>query len=242
MSEQALFYKEVVPLNEQRHADFSVENAGDYSFSENTNAVYLSLAEFVKALHEFPIVFAGKDEKMSPVAILGLENNQNLFLNKHAKWIADYIPAYVRRYPFILADDGNNFTVCIDESFKGLNQNGKGQRLFDARGQQSDYLKRMVGFLQQYHAEHLRTQAFMAKLREYDLLEPMHANVELNSGAKVSLTGFLVVNKKRLKNLPAEKINQLMRDDMLEFIYTHLLSLDNFNRLMERFAAIDKAS
>ena len=242
MPKTAQLYEKLVPLNEKRHTDLSIETLEDYSFSSDTNATYLSLVEFTKASREYPIVFAGTEEKMYPVAILGLENNQNLYLSKHSRWMAEYIPAYIRRYPFILAENKGTFTVCIDESYKGLNKDGKGKRLFEKAGEQSDYLKGMLGFLKQFQAEHQRTESFVKTLSDYGLLQPMHANVELNSGVKLSLTGFLVVNRQKLKELEAEKIKELMKSDALEMIYTHLVSLENFNRLMERFSALDKAS
>ncbi|MEN8178382.1 MAG: SapC family protein [Pseudomonadota bacterium] len=242
MSDKVLFYNKIVPLNEQRHKNYCFEHKGDYSFTKETNAVFLSLMEFPKASREYPIVFAGNEENSAPFALVGLENNQNLFLSKYEKWNAEYIPAYVRRYPFVLAKSNNNYTVCIDESCKGFNQEGKGERLFDEKGEQSTYLENMLGFLNQYHIDQKRTQDFMAKLREYDLLEPMHANVELNSGVRVSLKGFFVINRDRLKKLESDKITDLIKSDALERIYTHLVSLENFNPLMERFAALDKAS
>jgi hypothetical protein len=231
-----------VPLNEQRHANYFLEKQGDYSFAKETNAVYLSLTEFNKASRIYPIVFAGKEDNLSPVALVGLEQKQNLFLDGAMNWHADYIPAYVRRYPFVLAKNGDDFTVCIDAAYKGFNEEGKGQRLFAENGAQSEYLQRMLGFLNQYQQDNKRTSDFMAMLRENDLLEPMNANVELNSGVRISLTGFHVVKKEKLKALSADKIAELMQNDALEKIYTHLISMENFNPLMERFAALDKAS
>ena len=242
MPDKVLFYEKIVPLNEQRHKHYCFVNSGDYSFAKATNAVFLSLSEFPKAAREYPIVFAGNDENLAPFALVGLENQQNLFVSQYKKWNAEYIPAYVRRYPYLLAKNDTNFTVCIDESCKSFNQEGKGERLFDEKGEQTPYLKNMLGFLNQYHVDHKRTQDFMAKLRDFGLLEPMHANIELNSGARISLKGFQVVSRDRLKALDTEKVSELMQSDALEQIYTHLVSLENFHPLMEKFAALDKAS
>ncbi|MBL3589272.1 MAG: SapC family protein [gamma proteobacterium endosymbiont of Lamellibrachia anaximandri] len=242
MSGNPIFYQSVMPVSEQRHAGFFVQQGSDCSFSKATNAVFLSVIEFAKASHYYPIVFSGDDNSLSPVALLGFEKEQNLFIKGRSTWDADYLPAYVRRYPFILANAGSEFTVCIDEAYEGVNQDGRGERLFEEDGSQSAYLQRMVGFLQQYQVESQRSQAFSNHLKELDLLEPMHANVELNSGAKMSLTGFYTVNRDRLKNLDAEVIGKLAKNDELEWIYIHLASLDNFNSLMERFAATDAGS
>jgi hypothetical protein len=239
LSDQALFYRNVVALNSKRHADTCVTRTLDYTFAAKTNAVYLSLMEFTKAAREYPIVFAGKDDQIKPVALLGLENDHNLFLNEYAAWNADYIPAYVRRYPFILAKSGKEMTVCIDEDCSSVDREGRGERLFDDKGEQSDYLKRMLQFLSEYDSDHKATARFMDILRHHDLLEPVSANVELNSGVKVSLGGFHAISRDRLKKLEAEKLSQLMQSGVMEAIYAHLLSLENFNQLMELFAKKD---
>jgi hypothetical protein len=239
--ENPIFYQSVKPVSEQRHAGFFVEQSSDYSFARSTNAVFLSVVEFAKASHHYPIVFAGNNDSFSPVALLGFEKEQNLFMKGRTIWDADYLPAYVRRYPFILASSGSEFTVCIDEAYSGLNQEERGERLFEKDGSQSTYLQRMVGFLQQYQANFQRSQVFSLHLKELGLLEPMHANVELNSGAKLSLTGFYTVNRDRLKKLDAGVIGKLAKSEELEWVYIHLASLDNFNRLMERFAMVDAA-
>ena len=231
-----------MPLNEKQHKHYSYESLVDYSFARETNAVFLSQTEFSKAAREYPIVFAGKDGNLAPFAIVGMQNQQNLFLNRDNGWDAVYIPAYVRRYPFVLAKNSQNFTVCIDESSKRFNQSGTGERLFDEDGGQSQFLKNMLSFLNQYQMDLKRTQSFMAKLREYDLLEPMHANVELKSGERATLNDFFVVSRDKLKALDTDKLVELIKSDALERIYTHLVSMENFNPLMERFAQLKMAS
>ena len=113
-----VFYKKVVPLNKEVHSELYIEGIDSYQHTKETNSVYIAAVEFIQAAREYPIVFAvGPDEKLFPVVLLGLEKNKNLFVDKAGKWMADYIPAYVRRYPFILATTdtkNSNFTVCID--------------------------------------------------------------------------------------------------------------------------------
>src|SRR5690606_37811599 len=111
-------------------------------------------------------------------------------------WQARYIPAFIRRYPFVFssADDGKSFTLCIDTEFAGCNQEDRGERLFDADGQQTQYLKNVLEFLKEYQAHYQRTMAFARKLKELDLLEPMTAKFTTQAGDSGNLTGFMAVN------------------------------------------------
>ena len=174
-----------------------------------------------------------------PAAILGVEDKQNLFIDEAGEWKADYIPAYVRRYPFIFAtgDDGKTLTVCLDEGFVGCNGDGQGEPLFAEDGEQSPGLQRMVAFLAEYQNQYQRTRAFCDRVRELDLLEPMQANVALNSGEQISLAGFMVVNRAKLKELDAEKLKEMAQTDDLELLYIHLFSMNKFPELVDRLAA-----
>ena len=149
----------------------------------------------------------------------------------------------MRRYPFVFSTspDGKTFTLCIDEAFPGFNQEGRGARLFDAERKPSAYVANVLKFLEQYQIEFRRTQAFCKKLKELDLLEPMRAQASLKSGEQLALTGFMAVNRERLKALPADKLGELARTDELELLYLHLQSMRNFSAMGERLAGKPEA-
>lgn len=213
-----------------------VEPIGNYKHTKDTNSVYVAAIEFPKASREYPIVFGkGADGAIFPVVLLGLKNNQNLYLGKKGEWLADYIPAYVRRYPFILAANaanGNNFAVCIDESYPGFNKSKKGQRLFNDKGEETELLKQSVEFLKDYQNHIQLTNLFCNNLDKLELLEPMQANIE-KAGKKQVLGGFLCVNRNRLKSLDTTRLSELMKSDQLELIFAHLSSLSNMDRLIK---------
>lgn len=238
MSTQPLFYKKVVALNKERHKNLHLEPVEGYAFANETNSLYIAAIEFIKAASEYVIVFGkGTDNVVYPVVLLGLRIGQNLFVDNKGKWNADYIPAYARRYPFILAaPDGNNanFTVCIDESFSGFNTAKEGQLLFDKKGKESPILKQAIEFLQDYQKNVQLTTLFCNNLAKLDLLEPMQANIQLKTGDKFAIGGFFCVNRKKLKQLNPEKLAELARTDELELIYTHLSSLNNVGKLMKK--------
>ncbi|HUG68212.1 MAG TPA: SapC family protein [Pirellulaceae bacterium] len=237
---QLLFYENVAPVSPQRHGELSIDRA-DFGFAANVNSVPLMAVEMTAAASEYTIVFAGNDEAVAPVVILGLEGTKNQYVDQDGKWSADYIPAFVRRYPFVFSQQENTYTLCVDESWDGCNKDGKGDRLFDEKGERTDYLSRMLKFLEESQAHFVRTQTYCKHLKEMDLLEPMKADFTLPGGEKKSLGGFMAVNRDKLRNLAPEKLAQLAKTDELELTYIHLLSMNNFRRVLERTAKANVA-
>lgn len=236
MATQLLIYENAVPVSARAHGDVSIDVGTDYGFSRHVNSVPLMAVEFAAAAAEYPIVFGGTDDEVMPAAILGLRKDQNLYLTDEGDWRADYIPAFVRRYPFVFAsaDDGKTFTLCIDENFPGVNREKRGEALFKEDGKPTAYVDNVLKFLQQYQLEFQRTQAFCKKLRTLNLLEPMQAQISLDSGANMVLTGFSAVSRSRVKTLSSEVLAELAKSDELELIYLHLHSMRNFNALRNR--------
>lgn len=237
-SQLPLFYKKVVPLSKERHKQLYLEPVPGYGFAADTNSLYIAAVEFPKAAAEFPIVF-GKDTAgvVFPLALLGLKRNQNLFVNAKGEWQGRYIPAYARRYPFILASPGGKnaqYAVCIDESYPGFNTAKEGQPLFDAKGQETKVLKQALDFLKEYQAHSQLTTEFCKNLVELDLLEPVQANVAMKSGEKYAIGGFQCVSRKKLKALAPKKLQDLVKSDQMELIYDHLYSLNNVTSLIAR--------
>jgi hypothetical protein len=230
MTTQLLIYETAVPVSSGRHGKAAIEAGKGFGYARKINSVPLTAVEFPLAAAEYAIVFAQSGEEVVPVVILGARAGENLYVKDDDGWSAKYIPAFVRRYPFVFAakDDGKSFTLCVDEAFQGLNYQGRGQALFSAEGKQTPYVDNVLRFLQEYTAQFARTQAFCKKLAEMKLLEPMQAQFTLASGQKVSLTGFHAVDRKRLKALPPETLAQLASTDELELIYLHLQSMRNF--------------
>ncbi len=235
-----MFYKKVVPLNKDVHGELYIEGIEGYAHTKETNSIYIAAIEFLQISKEYPIVFAqGADEKVFPVALLGLQKNQNLFVDDKGSWKANYIPAYVRRYPFILATPDEKeptFTVCIDESYPGFNTAKEGKPLFDKKGEQLEILNQAVDFLKDYQTHVHLTTLFCENLSKLDILEPMQANIELADGDKTTLGGFLGVNRDKLKALKPAQLAELVKSDQMELICAHLASLSNLQGLMKRLA------
>jgi hypothetical protein len=238
-----MIYETAVSVSHARHGNWSLEVGTNYAFCRNVNSVPLMATEFASAALEFAIVFGGAGDVVMPATVLGVRTEENLYVTKEGGWQAKYIPAFVRRYPFVFSsrDDGKTFTLCIDEAFPGFNQSGRGERLFGDDGKPTPYVENVLKFLQQYQLEFQRTQAFCKKLKDLNLLGPMQAKINLGSGERMALSGFSVVDRARLKTLSAEVLVELVRSDELELIYDHLVSMRNFATVRDRLTAAQPA-
>src|SRR5262245_42200032 len=227
MSKQLLIYKSAVPISAARHAGVCVEASDSYAFSADVNAVPLMAVEFPRASAEYAIVFTADGDNVMPAVVLGVRNEQNLYLSPEARWKADYIPAFIRRYPFVFSSsaDGKTLTLCIDESHPGVNREGKGNALFGVDGKPTPYVKKVLDFLKEFQAQFERTRQFGRRIKELQLLEPMQATVTTPKGETITLSGFMAVSRDKLRSLSGELLQKLAKNDELELLYLHLSSM-----------------
>jgi hypothetical protein len=229
------FYSNVVPLNRDRHRNLRLRADGPMRFAAGAHFVPLAAVELFDAARDYPIVFAGGEDAI-PMAVLGLRSGENLFLDADGRWAeAAYVPAFVRRYPFVLSGAGQTtqFTVCLDEGYEGLSET-EGTRLFDDEGKESELVTRIVGFLKDHLAEAERTRRFVERLRELDLLSVQDMQVQDGRGRTFALREFRTVDEKKLKALGNDVVGELHRSGYLGCIYAHLVSLGNVRRLASR--------
>jgi len=231
-----MHYEKPVLLDRAAHRNRRIRPGGSFAFARRTNALYLAAAEFAEACKDYAIVFTRGSEGVTPAAMLGLRSRENLFITPEGDWDGRYIPAIVRRYPFVLAAlPGQQLAVCIDEACEGLNEQ-EGEPLFDAQGQDTPFLRNALDFLAACQREHLRTEAFCRRLDEAGLLTAMNARADLVDGRSFSVEGLLVVDEKKLLALPDASALALFRSGELNLVAMHLLSLSNLQRLVDRLA------
>lgn len=233
MAKQLLIYDQAVPVNAQEHSDISIKVSNTYSFSKAVNSVPIVAAEFLAASADCVIVFAGTEEAVFPAVLLGVENDQNEFVDNNGNWTGRYVPAFLRRYPFVFAQAGeaDQLTLCIDEGFAGLNSDGKGERLFDTDGERTQYLNDQLQFAAQYQNQYLRTKVFCDRLRELDLLEPAVANFTDETSQPRRLSGFFRINRDKLKEISPETLSMMFNNYELELCFAHLQSFNNVETL-----------
>ena len=246
MSKQLMIYDNIQPLSE-KHAKWSV-GVDSHAFISHLNSTPLLATEIAFAASEFPVIFSAtaNEGEYLPLAVMGLKDGQNLLLNENNVLSTRYVPAFVRRYPFVLggSKDSDMMALCVDEGSKCFSQDGsKGARLFQDDGSHTDFLKEVVEFLKDYQIRADMTRNFTKKLHELDLLEPMSANISFKNkeDANINLGGFFVVKREKLKAISDADALDLFKKDGLELIYAHIQSLSNFNRLVDimstKFAA-----
>lgn len=240
-----MFYERLAPLNRDVHARLKLRATG-FTFAAKTNSAPLLAVELPEAARSFPILFVDiGQEQIFPIALLGLRRNQNLFVDSAGVWEAGrYVPAFVRRYPFVLSND---LTVCIDENFEGLSEED-GEPLFTDAGENTPQLEHALAFLRGFHDEVDRTHALVKTLQALDLLKPVGLNVVPESGAEYRIDGLLVVDAEKLAALDDAEALKLFRSGELAWIQAHIGSLgglDELNRRSEsreRIAPADQGS
>ncbi len=242
---EVLFYEQPVPLNRTDHKDLRLKSVSNVKFARNTHSVPLTGVEFGVAARDLLIVFAGSTMAESgPIALLGLRQNENLYIDADGNWAPNtYIPAFVRRYPFVLAEkpaaqEGDDFTVFLDERYEGFNDS-EGERLFKEDGTDSEMLTNAVGFLGEFQQNVGRTKWFMEQLIKNDLLEPRSVRLQKDGvdgkeGTAINLNGLFMINEDKLRALDEKVMQEFVREGVMGWVYAHLLSLINIDRLAQR--------
>jgi len=235
-----IFYDKAVALDRKQHQQLKLRHvANHYAFAAKTNSVLLAHTEFAEAARDYPIVFVKQgDGPFAAAALLGLRGDVNLMVGARGDWEAGtYVPAFVRRYPFVLAtgEDAQTLTVCVDEGCAGLNRT-RGEKLFQADGSETPYLQGIVEFLRLFHTEMQQTGALLAKLDALGLLSPKVISVE-HDGQASHLDGLWMVDEQKLLTLEDAATLELVRSGAMGLIYAHFLSLKNVVRLAQRQGA-----
>jgi hypothetical protein len=234
-----LFYERPVPLSADAHRNTRLGRLdNDFRFCRTTNSIPLAAVEFFDAARELPIAFTGQEGGAQfPIAIVGVRQNENLLVEADGRWGGRYVPAFVRRYPFVLAEKENaeDFNVYIDEGYPGYDAQD-GERLFTDDGERTPLLKQALDFLSVYQGEIRRTRLFVEKLQALDLLVPRVLQVARPGEAPMVLQGFSVVDEQKLQALDDGKLLDLARSGLLAWIHAHLMSLGNVGALADRVA------
>lgn len=235
-------YTEIVPLN--RTQKVRLLGAGEMpEFARGLNAIPISYTEFALVAREYPIVFTAPagSQLYAPVAVLGMSAGENLYNNGGAWAGGVYIPAYARRFPFCMAKvtldkiEQQNRLICVEIS---QIDEAAGEMLFDAKGQPSEKWQEIERLLTDYEIDLERSREMCGILADYGLLEPFTMQAKLAKGGDpLAMTGMHRVAEAKIEHLNASQLKNLVKKGILSRIYAHLLSLDNFGRLLDRKAA-----
>lgn len=234
-------YQDIVPLN--RNQKVRLLRPGEIpEFARNLNSIPISYTEFAPVAREYPIIFTtvGGGKLFAPVAVLGMADGENLY-NQGGAWAGGaYVPAYVRRFPFCMAKvtidkvEQQNRLICVEKS--RLDEAG-GETLFDAKGQPGEKWQEIERLLADYEADLERSREMCDILGDYSLLEPFTMQAKFkNGGEPLAMTGMFRVAEAKIEYLNASQLKNLVKKGILSRVYAHLLSLDNFSKLLDRKA------
>lgn len=229
------FYEKVVALNSELHRNLKFDtNQVNFSFARDTTAVLIAGIEFAEASRDYPIVFIrGQDQQLRPMVVLGVRKAENLFVDEAGKWSAAYVPAFVRRYPFVLAegDQPEQLVVCIDEKCAALNSEN-GELLIDADGQSQPMMNEVLQFLQNFRQESARTEALTKQLDELGLFVQQGVRFDTAGGEAFQLSDFYMIDDAKFNQIDDAKLPSLFRSGALGLAYLHLASMGNMRKLL----------
>lgn len=226
-------FKEIVPITIKNHKNTKVKPINGFSFAKEIHLASIMLHEFSRAASIYPIVFLEDSEKdeFKPVVMLGLEAGENLFLDGD-KWKASYIPAIIRRYPFALANTGeeDKYTICIDNKSEFLNEK-EGEALFNEKGEASEAMERVKKYLSELQQMERFSSEFCKYFKENNMFTPLNMKVRVGNEIK-NVSGAYVINEERFNSLSDEVFIEMRKKRYVSVVYSHLSSLSQIERLL----------
>lgn len=238
-------YTSLTALDRHKHAGRAILPNRNYAWCSKLNSVFLNAVELAKACVDYPIAFVRETNsgEYLPVALLGLRTGENLFVDDKSQWrTRAYLPAYVRRYPFCIAEvpaqDGGEpqRLICVQEDQLGP----AAKPYFDAQGEPTADWTPVKDLIEAVESARQQTRAFTRRLEAFGLFAPFDAlAMPKGGGQQMRLQGLHRVDEEKLNALGSREQKLLMRKGELRAVYAHLLSIENFARLLDMTAEAD---
>jgi hypothetical protein len=234
-----LFYKNLQPISPSMHGKLHTKPSDRAPYFAEANAIPLTIDEFVTAQRHFPIVFSS-GEVAVPLGLMGLNDGVNVFVDGEGKaYNPFYVPAYVRRYPYLLAklnQDSEELSLCFDPDSGLTADDGEGPALFDG-DKPSETLTQILKFCEDFEIAAQRTQAFVKELQEMDLLIDGEVTIQPEGAAQPFLyRGFRMVDENKLREMNGDQLRKINQNGILALIMAHLFSLASIRELFARQA------
>jgi hypothetical protein len=230
-------YKNIELINTINHKETTLKAYDSFSYASNMISTPVTVAEFYECCKDYPIVFV-KDaqDNWSASAMLGYEKNKNLFVNEAGEWEKlRYVPASIRRYPFIFVNqDDNQLSLAFDSDAKSELPTGQERKLIDAEGEPSEFLKGVLKFMNQFQNDAAATNNFIKQLSDWELLEEKTAQITTPDQKSHQVNGFYTVNEEKLHHLSKKKKEEICDKNAYPLITAHLISLSNIQRMGTR--------
>jgi hypothetical protein len=223
-----IFFGGLEPLSSSVHAGYRSRSSDRAPFLARNHAVPITIDEFVAVQRYFPIVFS-TGENPVPLALMGLNENVNVFVDDEGKLLGElYLPAYVRRYPFMLArlqPDAQELSLCFDPTSGLVGAFDDGEALFDD-GKPSEQTNNILKFCEEFEMSAQRTVAFVQELKTADLLMEGEVTIQPTGSEQPFIyRGFQMVNEEKFRDLRGDELRKMNQNGMLPLIVAHLFSL-----------------
>jgi len=227
-----IMFENVEPLSFEKHQDIRYNQINSYDFAKKILTAPLGISEVSRASKFYPIVFS--KDKATPVALFALNQEVNQYITEEGQWKVPYIPAHIRRYPFVFGrgsqeTEEKKYTLCIDSQAPHFSSD-QGEPLFTANGEPADVTQNAISFLEQFQAQIDITQTFCNELKEAEILDDKSIILE-KDGQQSALSGVLGVNLERMKELEDTVLAKWVRNEIIGLIFFHHQSIQNFNPL-----------
>jgi len=223
-------YQKITILNKSEHSNLKFKKIASMEHAAKTANVPLTLAEFFSACKSQPILFVKTGDDTLPTALLGIRNDENLFLDARKNWLpTEYCPFFLKRYPFIFVKAEEKFTLAYDSECISANEE-EGEAVFGENGEQTEFIKKIMEFMNKYQADSEVTVAFGRLMDELELFEPFEVNLSVGTN-KYQISDFRIIGEKKFNELPTEKKTMLIEKGFYNIIVAHLISLSNIEKL-----------
>lgn len=239
-----LFYRSLEPLNATRHGKMKIRRLEKAPHIGIAHAIPVTVDEFPLLQRHYPIIFA-VGENPIPLALMGLNDGVNVFLDESGvpREQGMYMPAYLRRYPFLLArlrPDSDELSLCFDPEAGNIGEFDEGEALFDG-DQPSEATKAILQFAEQFEAAGQRTSAFVEELKKSGLLMDGEVAIQPEGAPQPYVyRGFRMVDEEKLRELRGDELRKMNQNGMLPLIYAHLFSLSQIREVFGRQVAQGK--
>jgi len=240
-----VLYSELVPLNSNDHLGWKGRTTDKAPWVANQHAIPLTVEEFPLAQRDFPIVFSSGDRPV-PLALMGLNEGVNVFFDDDGAPIGTpYVPAYIRRYPFLLAklqQDSENLSLCFDPSSGLVGDFDEGNPLFGDDKQPSEHTQALLQFCEKFEEAGNKTQLFMDELTKADLLMDGEISIQRRDNPDQPFTyrGFRMINQEKLRELRGDQLRKWNENGLLPLIFAHLFSLELMRTIFAKQTELGK--
>ncbi len=223
-----LLYKDLVPLNTNDHAAWKTRMLEDAKFMEDQHAIPLTIEEFIPASRYYPIIFSATDNPI-PLVLMGMNEGVNTFMGDDGRFTnIVYVPAYVRRYPFVLAKlrpDTDELSLCFDPTSGAVGEFDDGIALFE-EGKPSENTQNILKFCEDFENAGAQTHSFVEELKKLDLLMDGEVSIQQEGQEKPYIyRGFKMIDETKLRELRGDTVRKLNQNGILALIHAHLFSL-----------------